>query len=92
MQDSRLLELLRCEQSAMAEFLVALADFDRRRSWAELGHTSHFYFLHRELRLSAGAAFYRKAAAELIQRFPRWSSRCATEGSVSPASRSSRRS
>jgi hypothetical protein len=67
---ARLLDLLRREQSAMAEFLVALADFDRRRSWGELGHTSLFYFLHRELRLSAGAAFYRKAAAELIQRFP----------------------
>jgi hypothetical protein len=67
---SRLIDLLRREQSAMAEFLVALAAFDERRSWAELGHTSLFYFLHRELRLSAGAAFYRKAAAELIQRFP----------------------
>ncbi len=29
-----------------------------------------FYFLHRELGLSKGAAFYRKTAAELIQRFP----------------------
>jgi hypothetical protein len=67
---SRLLDLLRREQSAMAEFLVALADFDRHRLWAELGHMSLFYFLHRELRLSAGAAFYRRAAAELIQRFP----------------------
>jgi hypothetical protein len=67
---SRLLDLLRREQSAMSDFLVALADFDRNRAWAELGYTSLFYFLHRELRLSAGAAFYRKAAAELIQRFP----------------------
>ncbi len=31
---------------------------------------SLFYFLHRELGLSSGAAFYRKTAAELIQRFP----------------------
>jgi hypothetical protein len=67
---SRLLDLLRREQSAMADFLVALATFDERRLWAELGYTSLFYFLHRELRLSTGAAFYRKAAAELIQRFP----------------------
>jgi 5-methylcytosine-specific restriction endonuclease McrA len=67
---SRLLDLLRREQSAMAEFLIALADFDRKRLWAELGHTSLFCFLHRELRLSTGAAFYRKVAAELIQRFP----------------------
>jgi 5-methylcytosine-specific restriction endonuclease McrA len=67
---SRLLDLLRREQSAMAEFLVALAAFDERRLWADLGYTSLFYFLHRELRLSAGAAFYRKAAAELIRHFP----------------------
>ena len=54
----------------MADFLVALADFDRRRSWEELGYSSLFYFLHRELGLSKGAAHYRKTAAELVQRFP----------------------
>ena len=54
----------------MAEFLVALADFDRRRGWLELGHSSLFYFLYRELGLSKGAAHYRKTAAELVQRFP----------------------
>jgi hypothetical protein len=54
----------------MADFLVALADFDRHRLWLELGHASLFAFLHRELGLSAGAAFYRKTAAELIQRLP----------------------
>ncbi len=62
--------LLRREQSAMADFLVALADFDRRKLWLELGHASLFYFLHRQLGLSKGAAHYRKTAAELIQRFP----------------------
>ncbi len=67
---SRLADLLGREQAAMAEFLVALADFDRRRSWLELGYSSLFYFLHRELRLSKGAAHYRKTAAELVQRFP----------------------
>ncbi|MFL5273570.1 MAG: HNH endonuclease, partial [Anaeromyxobacteraceae bacterium] len=50
--------------------LVALADFDRERRWLELGHASLFYFLHRELGLSKGAAFYRKTAAELLQRYP----------------------
>ena len=54
----------------MAEFLVALADFDKRRGWLELGHSSLFYFLHRELGLSKGAAHYRKTAAELVQRYP----------------------
>jgi hypothetical protein len=62
--------LLRREHDALAEFLVALAAFDERRLWAELGHASLFYFLHRELRLSKGAAQYRKVAAELIQKIP----------------------
>jgi hypothetical protein len=65
-----LAELLRREHGALADFLVALAAFDRERRWLELGFTSLFYFLHRELGLSKGAAFYRKTAAELIQRYP----------------------
>ncbi len=67
---ARLADLLHRERAALGEFLVALADFDRKRLWVELGHASLFYFLHRELGLSSGAAFYRKTAAELIQRFP----------------------
>src|SRR3954469_4196528 len=67
---NRLAELLRREQASMADFLVALADFDRRRAWLELGYSSLFYFLHREFRLSKGSAHYRKTAAELVQRFP----------------------
>ena len=62
--------LLRREHDALAEFLVALANFDRRRLWVELGPASLFYYLHRELRLSKGAAQYRKVAAELIQQVP----------------------
>ncbi|MEY2669636.1 MAG: hypothetical protein RJA59_2274, partial [Pseudomonadota bacterium] len=54
----------------MADFLVALAEFDRLRSWAELGYSSLFWFLHRRLGLSKGAAYNRKVAAELIQRHP----------------------
>jgi hypothetical protein len=67
---NELLGLLRKEQVAMADFLLALADFDRNERWRELGHTSLFYFLRRELGLSAGAAQNRKTAAELIQRVP----------------------
>jgi 5-methylcytosine-specific restriction endonuclease McrA len=62
--------LVRHEQGAMADFLVALADFDRRALWRELGHSCLFYYLQRELRLSDGAAHFRKVAARLIQRFP----------------------
>lgn len=65
-----LAELLRRERHAMADFLLALADFDRRKRWVELGHASLFSFLRRELGLSAGAAQYRKTAAELLQRVP----------------------
>src|SRR6266540_6840939 len=67
---ARLAELLRLEHTAMADFLVALADFDRRKLWRALGHASLFSFLRRELGLSAGAAQFRKTAAGLIQRFP----------------------
>src|SRR5919206_574803 len=67
---NELLALLRKEQAAMADFLLALADFDRKQLWRDLGHASLWYFLRRELGLSAGAAQNRKTAAELIQRFP----------------------
>src|SRR5512132_3248224 len=62
--------LLRREHEAMADFLVALSDFDAGRRWAELGHASLFQFLNRHLHLSLGAAQYRKVAAELIQNVP----------------------
>jgi hypothetical protein len=67
---AQLAALLRREHATMADFLVALADFDHGRLWVELGHSSLFYYLHRELGLSAGSAQYRKTAAELLQRYP----------------------
>jgi len=67
---ARLASLLRREHGAMADFLVALADFDARRLWLRLGHASLFAFLHQHLGLSKGASHFRKVAAELIQRFP----------------------
>ena len=67
---ARLAELLHREHSAMADFLVALAAFDRERHWETLGYKAVFWFLHRELGLSKSAAFYRKTAAALIQGYP----------------------
>ena len=67
---ARLADLLAREHGDLADFLLALADFDRRRLWVELGYSGLFMFLHRELGLSKGAAYYRKVAAELIQRVP----------------------
>ncbi len=43
---ARLASLLRQEQHAMADFLAALADFDQRRGWLELGYSGLFPFLH----------------------------------------------
>jgi hypothetical protein len=69
-ETTRLANLLSREHHALGAFLVALSAFDRKRQWEELGHPSLFSFLRRELRLSAGAAQYRKTAAELIQQYP----------------------
>jgi hypothetical protein len=65
-----LASLLRREQGALADFLLALADFDGRRMWEPLGYSSLFHFLHRHLGMSKGAAHYRKTAAALIRRVP----------------------
>jgi hypothetical protein len=54
----------------MAEFLVALAGFDRRRGWEPLGHASLFAFLVVELGLSTSSTYWRKSAAELRQDYP----------------------
>ncbi|MBK9516463.1 MAG: HNH endonuclease [Anaeromyxobacter sp.] len=62
--------LLSRERAAAADFLLALADFDQRRGWEVLGHSSLFTFLTRELHLSKGAAFLRFTAARLLPRFP----------------------
>src|SRR5512133_3424549 len=66
----RLRDLLRHEHDALADFLLTLAAFDERRLWAELEYGSVFDFLHRELGLSKGAAFYRKTAVALVRDFP----------------------
>lgn len=66
----RLADLLRRERDTAAGFLITLADFDARKLWRDLGYASLFSFLHRELGMSKGAAYYRSTAAELVQRFP----------------------
>src|SRR5512141_493063 len=66
----RLASLYRNERSAMADFVIALADFDARKAWREIGYPSLWAFLRHELKLSKSAAFHRKTAAELIQAHP----------------------
>src|SRR5512138_3287162 len=67
---NHLAALLRREREAMADFLLALSEFHSKQRWRELGYTSLFYYLHRDLGLSAGAAQHRKTAVELIQQHP----------------------
>jgi len=62
--------LLRRELAAMAEFLIALSDFDSRRGWEPLGHASLFAFIRAELGLSPAPTYWRQEAARLLQRFP----------------------
>src|SRR5512140_1161398 len=69
-QRDALKALLRKEQAAMADFLVALADFDRRRGWEPLGRANLFAFIHSELGLSPAPTYWRQEAARLLQRFP----------------------
>jgi hypothetical protein len=69
-QRDTLRSLLRTEQSAMADFLIALSDFDRRRGWEALGHSSLFAFLHVELKLPNPSAYWRMSASRVLQRFP----------------------
>ncbi len=67
---SHLGDLLRVEVGALAAFLRALAEFDRRKLFRQLGHASLFDYLHKGLSLSRSAAHHRRAAAWLVQRFP----------------------
>jgi HNH endonuclease len=67
---ARLADLLRSEHDALADFLVALAHFDHRRLWMDLGYASLFAFLHQHLGLSRGATYYLLTAAQLVQRYP----------------------
>ena len=65
-----LADLLRREHGALADFLLALAEFDRTEAFRSLGFANVFDYLHRELRLSRAAAHFRKVAARLVARFP----------------------
>jgi len=67
---SRIAELARREHSALADLLVALADFDGQAVYRALGFPSLFDFLHREIGLSRGSAYYRQVGARLVRRFP----------------------
>jgi hypothetical protein len=67
---SRLVDLLRVEFASLGAFLEALAEFDRRKLFRDLGHADLFAYLHKGLKLSRAAAHHRRAGAWLVQRFP----------------------
>jgi len=67
---SRIAELARREHSALADLLLAVGDFDRLAVYRQLGFSSLFDFLHREIGLSRGSAYYRQVGARLLRRFP----------------------
>ena len=66
----RIAELARRENCALVDLLLALAEFDRLGVWRQLGHASLFDFLHREVGLSRGSAYYRQVASRLVGKFP----------------------
>ena len=68
--DDRIATLIRHEQGAVVDVLLALAEFDRLRFYRAFGYASTFEYLHRRRKLSRGAAHYRRVAARLVDRLP----------------------
>jgi hypothetical protein len=58
------------ERQTMVEFLLHLAEFDRRAAYLPLGFSSLFDYLCQDLRYSNGAAFRRMTCCRLLRRFP----------------------
>ena len=66
----RIVGLARLENSALADLLLAVAEFDGQAAYRQLGFSSLFDFLHREVGLSRGSAYYRQVGARMVGRFP----------------------
>ena len=67
---ARLAELLGCERNAQAEFLLHLAEVDRRRLFAKTGHGSLWDFCVRKLGLQKSATYQRVTAVAILNRYP----------------------
>jgi 5-methylcytosine-specific restriction endonuclease McrA len=65
-----LAELWGRERHQMVEFLLSLARFHERKGWVPLGYSSLFTYLHDELGMSKGAAYYRQCVAVLLVKVP----------------------
>ena len=67
---ARIAELAHREHAALADLLLAIGEFDELAVYRQLGFSSLFDFLHREIGLSRGSAYYRQVGARMIRRFP----------------------
>ena len=67
---ARIAGLAHSEHAALADLLLAIAGFDELAVYRQLGFSSLFDFLHREIGLSRGSAYYRQVGARMIRRFP----------------------
>src|SRR5689334_5939368 len=66
----QLQRLTQHEQTAQAEFLIWLAEFDRRDLYLALGYASLWNYCLDGLRYDEGQVNLRTRAAHLLQRFP----------------------
>ncbi len=67
---ARLGDLLSTERNSVADFVILLAEVERRRLHLELGYPSVFTFLVENFKLTKASAFRRGAAARLVARYP----------------------
>jgi hypothetical protein len=67
---ARLGELVSDERSIAIDFILHLAELERRRLHLELGAPSLFAYCTDRLRLTKGAAYRRTTCARLVTRFP----------------------
>ena len=88
---SRIANLARRESGALADLLLALAEFDRLAVYRLLGFASLFDFLHREMASPADPPTTGRSRPGSSRSSRRWWSRFETDGSASRASSNSRR-
>src|SRR5262245_7998338 len=67
---TKMRQILRRENGALAEFVLELAEFDKQKQYLEMGYRSLWQFCQRELGLSERAIYYRIAAARALQEKP----------------------
>src|SRR4051812_36824738 len=67
---TRIGQLVSRERGALVDFLFHLGEFERRRTYLELGFDSLWTYCTQHLRMAGGWTFRRTTAAHLLARFP----------------------